>query len=68
MWPEGITEQDRESLEERAAILEFDAKMPRDRAEQAALASWQMQRILLIERQLRTRPRNATVEPCLDPS
>lgn len=33
---EGCAEDDREAFEERAAILEFDAGLPRDEAERRA--------------------------------
>ena len=35
-----LSTEDRESVEERAAVLEFDARMPRDKATRAAMQSF----------------------------
>lgn len=36
-WPSDLTPEEVEDAEERAAILEHDAKIPRDEAERQAL-------------------------------
>jgi hypothetical protein len=43
-WPARTTADDREQLEERAAIMEYDGKLPRAEAERRALAGLEQRR------------------------
>lgn len=53
--------EDKLAVEERAAILEYDAGMPRVNAEYAAVMEWQKARVVLC---LRGLTRDATKQPC----
>jgi hypothetical protein len=43
-WPARTTADDREQLEERAAIMEYDGKLPRAEAERRALVDLEQRR------------------------